>query len=306
MSDLFPGAYLIYILLNTNNFDKGRCPMEARIIDGKAISENIKTILAKDVIRIKDKIGRAPGLAVILVGDDPASATYVSMKEKTCRSMGIFSKIYKLPGDTSEIELISLIDELNDNAIIDGLMVQLPLPSHICVHKIINRINPKKDVDGLHPVNIGNWMTGRKGLIPCTPRGLIKLIETTGLKIEGCRAVVIGRSEIVGKPTAALLINHNATVTVCHSRTNDLAEITRTADIIVSAAGKPKLIKSDMVKHGAIVIDVGTSKVNGRLVGDVDFESVKRVAGWITPVPGGVGPMTIAMLMQNTIEVVNT
>ncbi|MDD3839193.1 MAG: bifunctional methylenetetrahydrofolate dehydrogenase/methenyltetrahydrofolate cyclohydrolase FolD [Clostridia bacterium] len=272
--------------------------MSANIIDGKKIAQQIK-----DELKIKiDKLENKPGLAVVQVGNDPASQVYVRNKEKACQKAGIYSKVIKLKEDISQQYLIDLIRQLNSDVKINGILVQLPLPEHIDSNKIINTIDVKKDVDGFSPISMGNVLIGRPGFISCTPRGIIRLIKSTGQKIEGKNAVVVGRSNIVGKPTATLLMRENATVTVCHSRTVDLVQHTSKADILVAATGKPGMIKGDMIKEGAIVIDVGISRVNGKLKGDVDFDSAKERAGWITPVPGGVGPMTIAMLLQNTLE----
>lgn len=272
--------------------------MSANIIDGKKIAQQIK-----DELKIKiDKLENKPGLAVVQVGNDPASQVYVRNKEKACQKAGIYSKVIKLKEDISQQYLIDLIRQLNSDDKINGILVQLPLPEHIDSNKIINTIDVKKDVDGFSPISMGNVLIGRPGFISCTPRGIIRLIKSTGQKIEGKNAVVVGRSNIVGKPTATLLMRENATVTVCHSRTVDLVQHTSKADILVAATGKPGMIKGDMIKEGAIVIDVGISRVNGKLKGDVDFDSAKERAGWITPVPGGVGPMTIAMLLQNTLE----
>jgi len=245
----------------------------------------------------------APGLAVILVGEDPASKVYVSHKEKACQEVGIKSEVLRLPATTSENELLQVVKELNLRKDIHGILVQLPLPSVIREEKVIAMISPHKDVDGFHPVNMGSLLIGRPRLIPCTPLGCLKLIQELGYDLSGKRAVVVGRSNIVGKPMAALLIHANATVTVCHSRTKDLAEVTREADVLVVAIGKANFITGSMVKEGALVLDVGMNRLpNSKLAGDVEFESVSQVAGWLTPVPGGVGPMTIAMLLNNTLE----
>lgn len=276
--------------------------MKGNIINGKEIAKNIKADLAREVEMFKTKYGKVPGLAVVLVGDDPASHTYVSMKEKACKKIGMYSEVYRLSENTTQDQIIELIDKLNNDDKIDGILVQLPLPYGINENIINYRIAPEKDVDGFHAVNAGNLFLGEKGFIPCTPKGIIKLIKETGIEIEGKNAVVVGRSNIVGKPTAILLLNENATVKICHSRTKDLANHIKEADILVSAVGKPEIIKGEMIKEGAIVIDVGTTKVNGKLVGDVEYSSAKNRASWITPVPGGVGPMTIAMLLENTLE----
>lgn len=272
------------------------------LIDGKNISTKFRKQLAKEIEQLKEEFGKVPGLAVVLVGDNPASQTYVSSKEKACRSVGIYSEAYKLPRDTNEEELIELIDILNKKDMIHGILVQLPLPNHIDEKKIIERISPQKDVDGFHPINIGNLIIGDEGFISCTPYGIIKLLEEEGIDIEGKEAVIVGRSNIVGKPMAILLLQKNATVTIAHSRTKNLIEVIKRADILVAAVGKPNFIKSDMVKEGAVVIDVGINRVEEKLVGDVDFEEVKEKASYITPVPGGVGPMTITMLLFNTVK----
>lgn len=279
--------------------------MAAKILNGKYVAEKIRHDLGIKVKNIKDKTGRVPGLAVVLVGDDPASKTYVSMKEKACKQVGIYSEVYKLKADVQEHELLKLIHQLNSDEKIDGILVQLPLPGHIDEKKIIDTIKPEKDVDGFHPVNIGKLLINKKGFIPCTPYGIIKLMDYYGIEIEGKNAVVVGRSNIVGKPLAVLLLHRNATVTICHSRTKNLPDITKKADILVAAVGKARIITSDMVKEGAVVIDVGINRIDGKLIGDVDYEKVKEKASWITPVPGGVGPMTITMLLNNTIEAID-
>jgi len=274
----------------------------AQIIDGKIVSKLVKDNI-KSIIESK-KI--SPSLAVILVGNDPASLTYVRNKTKECLEIGISPKDYHLPEDTSEEKLLELIGNLNKDNDIDGILVQLPLPKHINTNKILNAISPYKDVDGFHPENVGKLMIGTPFIEPCTPKGVIRLLEHYGISVEGKRAVVLGRSNIVGKPMAIMLLHRNATVTICHSKTKDLSEITKQADILVSAIGIPNSVKADMIKKDAVVIDVGINKVeeNGKskLVGDVDFENVKEVASYITPVPGGVGPMTRAMLLENTVN----
>ncbi|KDR94413.1 methylenetetrahydrofolate dehydrogenase (NADP+) / methenyltetrahydrofolate cyclohydrolase [Peptoclostridium litorale DSM 5388] len=272
-----------------------------KLIDGKAVSAEIRKELEVEVKKLKEEKGITPGLAVVLVGEDPASKTYVASKEKACEKIGIYSEGHKLNADTSEEDLLNLIDELNNKQSIDGILVQLPLPSHIDEKKIINRINPEKDVDGFHPINVGKLSIGEEAFIPCTPHGVIKLMEHENIEMAGKKAVIIGRSNIVGKPAAMLLLQKNATVTICHSRTKDLVKEASEADILVAAIGKPNFVTADMVKEGAVVIDVGINRVDGKLVGDVDFESVKEKAGYITPVPGGVGPMTITMLLFNTV-----
>lgn len=271
------------------------------IIDGKAIAAEMKEQQIKKVSKLKEK-GVTPGLAVVLVGDDPASATYVNSKEKECNSLGIYSEVYRLPANTSEEEVISLVKKLNQNTKIHGILVQLPMPGHISERTVLREVDPDKDVDGLHVISVGRLLAGENGFKPCTPRGIIELIKRTGTIISGKRAVVIGRSNLVGKPIAIMLMAENATVTMCHSKTQELKTICAQADIIVAATGKPGMIKGDFIKDGAVVIDVGTTKVDGKLKGDVLFEEAAPKASYITPVPGGVGPMTIRMLMQNTIE----
>jgi methylenetetrahydrofolate dehydrogenase (NADP+) / methenyltetrahydrofolate cyclohydrolase len=273
-----------------------------KLIDGKSIAAGIRGEIKKEIDRIKSTGGHLPGLTVILVGDDPGSQVYVRNKERACQEVGIISDIKRLPATTTEAELIALVRGLNVDDKVDGILVQLPLPKGNDEIRILNEIAPDKDVDGLHPLNMGKLLKGEKGaLVPCTPQGAIELILSTGVEIKGREAVVVGRSNIVGKPLAILLLQNHATVTICHSRTKNLGEVTRRADILVAATGQPKMITGDMVKPGAVVIDVGTSKVNDKLTGDVDFETTKEVAGFITPVPGGVGPMTIALLMKNTL-----
>lgn len=274
----------------------------AQVISGKEVSEEIKEQLTGEVEELK-KQGIFPGLAVIIVGDDTASRVYVNNKKKACERIGIYSEEYALSADTSEDEILNLIDELNKKDTISGILVQLPLPKHISEKKVIERINPQKDVDAFHPVNVGKIMTGDYDFVPCTPAGIMELIDKSGVLVEGKECVVIGRSNIVGKPMAMLLLHRNGTVTVCHSRTKNLKEKTKNADILVAAVGKPNFVTGDMIKEGAVVIDVGINRLeNKKLVGDVDFESAEKVAGAITPVPGGVGPMTIAMLMKNTVK----
>lgn len=273
-----------------------------QIIDGKKISQEIKDELREKMAELRQK-GGSRCLAVIQVGDDPASSVYVNNKKKACEYIGIDSESYHLPEETTEKELLELIDELNRKPEVNGILVQLPLPKQIDENKILLAISPEKDVDGFHPVNVGNLSIGRPGFVSCTPAGVIQLLKRSGIEIEGKECVVLGRSNIVGKPMAMLLLRENGTVTVCHSRTKDLKEITRRADILVAAIGKPKFIDADYVKEGAVVIDVGIHRnENGKLCGDVDFESVAPHCAAITPVPGGVGPMTIAMLMHNCVE----
>ena len=273
----------------------------AKLLMGKEVSARIKGELKTEVEGLKAK-GINPGLAVIIVGDDPASRVYVNNKKKACEACEIYSEEYALPAQTEEAELLELIDTLNKRNDISGILVQLPLPKHIDEKKVINSIIPEKDVDAFHPVNVGKIMIGDFDFLPCTPAGVMELIKETGIEISGKECVVIGRSNIVGKPQPMLLLHQNGTVTICHSRTKDLKEVTKRADILVAAVGIPKFVKADMVKEGAVVIDVGMDRdENGKLCGDVDFDEVVNVASAITPVPGGVGPMTIAMLMRNTL-----
>lgn len=271
-------------------------------IDGKAIAQQKRADIAKEVLELKKK-GVTPGLAVILVGADPASEIYVRNKHKACNEVGIYSKEIHLGEETKEEELLALIDELNLDPNIDGILVQLPLPKQIDADKVIQRISPKKDVDGFHPMNVGALATGQDGFVSCTPLGIMELIKSTGIDIAGKEAVVIGRSNIVGKPVFHLLLKENATVTICHSRTKNLPEVCRRADIVVAAIGKPEMITADYIKEGAVVIDVGINRLpTGKVVGDVAYEEVAPKASFITPVPGGVGPMTITMLLFNTLK----
>lgn len=273
----------------------------AKIIDGKAVSASVKEAVAKEAAALKEK-GILVGLAVVIVGNDPASLVYVNNKKKACAACGIESYEYALPEETTEEELLALVEKLNGDPAVNGILVQLPLPRQIDEHRIIEAISPKKDVDAFHAVNVGKIMIGDFDFLPCTPSGCMDLIDSTGVPVEGKRCVVIGRSNIVGKPMAMLLLHRNGTVTICHSKTKNLKEICREADILVAAVGRPNFVTADMVKEGAVVIDVGMNRLeNGKLCGDVDFEGVSKVAGWITPVPGGVGPMTIATLMRNTL-----
>ncbi|QYK68044.1 bifunctional methylenetetrahydrofolate dehydrogenase/methenyltetrahydrofolate cyclohydrolase FolD [Paenibacillus sp. S02] len=275
--------------------------MSAPIIDGKQISQDIRASIQQEVIRLKEHSFQ-PGLAVVLVGEDPASQVYVKNKEKACHDLGYYSEVHRLAADTSQEALLELVDKLNHQSTIHGILVQLPLPKHIHEKAVIDAIAVEKDVDGFHPVNVGNLVIGDDSLLPCTPAGVIELIKRAGVEIAGKHAVVIGRSNIVGKPVSLLLQRENATVTMCHSRTANIADLSRQADILVVAIGKANFIDASFVKPGAVVIDVGMNRLeNGKLAGDVDFESVKQVSGPITPVPGGVGPMTITMLMQNTL-----
>ncbi|QXM06025.1 bifunctional methylenetetrahydrofolate dehydrogenase/methenyltetrahydrofolate cyclohydrolase FolD [Crassaminicella indica] len=276
--------------------------MEVKILDGKKISEEIRNHIVNEVKKLKANYGITPGLSVVLVGDDAASHVYVSMKEKACKKVGFHSEVYKLPKETTQQELLNLINKLNNDEKIHGILVQLPLPKGIDEHLINSHIAPTKDVDGFHAVNTGKLFLGKESFIPCTPKGILELIKRTGEDITGKHAVVIGRSNIVGKPVAILLLKENATVTICHSKTKNLDKYVQTADIVVAAVGVPELIKGNMIKKGAIVIDAGTRKVNNKLVGDVEFEEASKKASWITPVPGGVGPMTITMLLENTLK----
>jgi methylenetetrahydrofolate dehydrogenase (NADP+) / methenyltetrahydrofolate cyclohydrolase len=286
--------------------------MAAEIIDGKLIASEIREDLKKEIIDLK-KAGITPGLGVILVGADPASKSYVTAKERACDDLGIYSENIKLSAETSEKELLTLVDRMNNNTKIDGILVQLPLPKHIDTDKVIMSISPSKDVDGFHPVSIGKMLMGKETFLPCTPHGIIKLLLHSNVQVEGANVVVVGRSNIVGKPVANLLLDKseggNATVTVCHSRTKNMAEITKKADILIAAIGRAEFITSDMIKEGAVVIDVGVNRVEDstkkrgyRLVGDVEYKAALEKASKITPVPGGVGPMTITMLMYNTVE----
>lgn len=275
--------------------------MTAQLISGKQISEEIRGGLRKEVEQLLSQ-GLTPGLAVVLVGEDPASQVYVRNKEKACQDLGFYSEVHRLPASTSEEDLLALVDKLNHQDSIHGILVQLPLPKHIHEKSVIDAISVKKDVDGFHPVNVGNLMIGDDSLLPCTPAGVIELIKRTVVDISGKHAVVIGRSNIVGKPVSLLLQRENATVTMCHSRTANMKELTKQADILVVAIGRANFVDASFVKPGAVVIDVGMNRLdNGKLAGDVDFESVKEISGPITPVPGGVGPMTITMLMMNTV-----
>lgn len=271
------------------------------LIDGKAVSLQVKQQVKQESDKLKTK-GVTPGLAVIIVGDDPASQVYVRNKEKACEECGFYSVKYALDADTTQSELNALIDKLNKDEKINGILCQLPLPKHLDDKEVINRIDPIKDVDAFHPVNVGAIMIGDYNFLPCTPAGVMELIHSTGVDVTGKKAVVIGRSNIVGKPMAMLLLHENATVEITHSKTLDLKSITKEADILVGAIGRAKFVTADMVKNGAIVIDVGMNRdENGKLCGDVDFENVKDKCSFITPVPGGVGPMTISMLMRNTL-----
>jgi len=275
----------------------------SEIIDGKIIAKSVRDKVAQAVKKISEKGSRLPKLVVVLVGEDPASQTYVRNKEKACGEVGIISEVRRVADTIKEKELLEIVAQLNKDITVDGILVQLPLPKQISESKVTNEISPEKDVDGLHPMNMGKLLKGEgPELVPCTPQGIMEMIRTTGTEIKGKEAVVVGRSNIVGKPVALLLLQGHATVTICHSRTVNLGAVTRRADILIAAVGSPGIINGDMVKQGAVVIDVGTNRVGEKLVGDVDYETAKERAGFISPVPGGVGPMTIAMLMQNTLR----
>lgn len=276
--------------------------MSAKIIHGKVVAENLRNEMKETVSKMKQE-GINPHLTVILVGDDPASQSYVRGKEKASHEVGISSEIIRMPATTTEEQLLDVIDELNNNEAVHGILVQLPLPKHIDEEKVIEAIVPEKDVDGFHPINVGKMILGQETFLPCTPHGIIKLLEGIDVDLAGKHVVVIGRSNIVGKPMGQLLLNKDATVTYCHSRTNDLQSFTKRADILIVAVGRANIIDASFIKDGAIVIDVGVNRIeDGTLAGDVDFESAKEIASYITPVPGGVGPMTITMLLHNTIK----
>lgn len=275
--------------------------MTARILDGKKLSAEIRASVKEETAFLREK-GIVPGLAVVLVGDDPASKVYVGQKEKGCLEAGFASFLHRLPDSTTQEELLDLIGRLNGDASVHGILVQLPLPRQIDPDTVLAAIRPEKDVDGFHPVNVGRLVAGLPACEPCTPKGILRLLKSTGIPLAGKEAVVIGRSNIVGKPVALMLLAESATVTVCHSRTQDLAGHVRRADVLVAAIGKPRFVTADMVKEGAVVVDVGINRLEEGLVGDVDFGPVSEKAAWITPVPGGVGPMTIAMLLENTLE----
>ena len=275
--------------------------MTAQIIDGKSIALSVRQGLEPRVEALKAK-GVTPGLTVVVVGDDPASAIYVRNKERASNKLGMNGTVLRLPGETTQEELLNVVRKLNADDSIHGILVQLPLPAHIDEHAILREIDPDKDVDGFHAMNAGRLLNGEKGFVACTPKGVMRLLETTGVDLNGKNAVVVGRSNIVGKPMALLLLQKNCTVTIAHSRTRNLADVTRAADILVVAVGRAGMITGDMIKPGAVVMDVGINRVDGKVVGDVDLESAKEVASYITPVPGGVGAMTIAMLMENTVE----
>ncbi len=277
--------------------------MAAQLIDGKALAQQVRDRLAKESAELFAEKSMKPGLATILVGDDPASHVYVRNKQKACELAGIYVDDHKLPANTTQAELLALIDKKNADSKIHGILVQLPLPKHIDSKVILEAVSPLKDADGFHPYNFGRLVEGHPVFEACTPKGVIKMIESTGVTIESKRAVVVGRSNIVGKPLALMLLQRNATVTICHSKTRDLPAVCREAELLLVAIGKAKFVTADMVREGAVVIDVGTNKTpEGKLCGDVDFDTVSQKAGWISPVPGGVGPMTIAMLLANTVE----
>jgi methylenetetrahydrofolate dehydrogenase (NADP+)/methenyltetrahydrofolate cyclohydrolase len=274
----------------------------AKIIDGKAISAEIRAEIKAEVVKRAAEGKTLPGLAVIIVGEDPASQVYVRNKKKACEEVGFYSEVYELPADTKQEELNALVDKLNADEKIHGILCQLPLPKHLDENEVILRIDPKKDVDAFHPYNVGKIMIGDYDFLPCTPAGVMALLERSGIEVSGKECVVVGRSNIVGKPQAMLLLHANGTVTVCHSRTKDLAAVCRRADILVAAIGKADFFGADMVKEGAVVIDVGMNRrADGKLTGDVNFAEVEPKASYITPVPGGVGPMTITMLLKNTL-----
>ncbi len=274
----------------------------AQLIDGKQISAQVKEQVRLETAELIEKHGVQPGLAVVIVGNDPASRVYVNNKKKACETVGFQSFEYALPEETTQEELLELVETLNNDPKVNGILVQLPVPKHIDDNAIINAISPAKDVDAFHPENVGHIMIGDYNFLPCTPAGVMELIDSTGIEVSGKKCVVIGRSNIVGKPMAMLLLHRSGTVTICHSRTQDLPSVTREADILVAAVGRANFVTADMVKEGAVVIDVGINRLeNGKLCGDVDFEAVEPKASFITPVPGGAGPMTIAMLMKNTL-----
>jgi len=275
----------------------------AQLIDGKAVAREIREQVRNEAAEFHARHGRAPGLATVLVGSDPASATYVRSKRRACAEVGIASFPFELPEETTMRELLGLVDELNRREDVHGILVQLPLPSHLSAQTVIAALDPRKDVDGLHPVNQGKLLQGVPGLRPCTPLGVMELLARTGVPLAGAPAVVVGRSTLVGKPTALLLLECHATVTLCHVRTRGLASVVRSAEVLVVAAGRPGLVRGDWVRTGAVVIDVGINRLpSGELIGDVDFHTASARAAWITPVPGGVGPMTVAMLLRNTVQ----
>ena len=275
--------------------------MSAILMNGRETADRLAQQQALRAAALRAR-GVVPQLAVILVGEDPASAVYVRSKERACEKVGVASRVIRLPEDTAQETLHAQIDMLNADPAVHGILIQLPLPKHLDTQAAIARVDAKKDVDGFHAVNCGLLLQGAQGVLPCTPRGIIYLLHQANVPLDGAHAVVVGRSNIVGKPMAVLLLRENCTVTVCHTHTRDLPALTRQADVLVAAVGRPRIITADMVKEGAAVIDVGMNRVDGKLCGDVDFEAVSQKAGWITPVPGGVGPMTVAMLMENTLE----
>lgn len=274
----------------------------AHILDGRALAARVREAVRREVESFVSRHGYGPALAAILVGDDPASALYVRNKARAAGEVGIRSETFHLPASTSQARLLELVDQLNQREDVHGILPQLPLPEHLDPEAVFEKLDPRKDVDGLSPYNVGRLALGRPQLVPCTPLGILELVRSAGVPLKGVRAVVVGRSNLVGKPTALLLLAEHATVTLCHSHTRDLASHTREADVLVAAVGKPRLVTADMVKPGAVVVDVGITREGSRVVGDVDFERVQEVAGWITPVPGGVGPMTVAMLLRNTVH----
>ena len=276
--------------------------MSAKVIDGKAVAAEVRERVSKQTAELSEQLGRPPGLATVLLGDDPASAIYVRRKREACEEVGIRSFHHEPEGSIPQADLLALVEELNSNAEVDGILVQLPLPEGLDADAVISALDPAKDVDGLTATSAGRLSRGEPGLVPCTPSGVMELLRSAGVDPEGKEAVIVGRSNLVGRPLISLLLGANATVTVCHSRTADLGEVCRRAEILVAAAGRPQLVSGEMVREGATVIDVGTNRTDDGLVGDVDFDSAKEVAGAITPVPGGVGPMTIAMLLANTVQ----
>ncbi len=275
----------------------------ARLIDGKLVAKTVREEVTRGVVSFRERHGRAPGLHVVLAGDDAASAVYVRSKEKMAAEVGMVGQVHRLPASISEGELLDLVQRLNADPAVDGILVQLPVPAGVRAERVLEAVDPLKDVDGFHPVNVGALWSGLPGLVPGTPRGCIRLLDEVGVKLEGARALVIGRSNIVGKPVAGLLLARSATVTMAHSKTRDLPELCRQADVLIAAVGKPRMIRGDWIKPGAVVIDVGVNREeNGKLCGDVDFASAEPVASAITPVPGGVGPMTVAMLLESTLR----
>ncbi len=281
--------------------------MVAQILDGKALAQQIQANLAQQIAQLQAQQGRSPGLAVLMVGDNPASAAYVRNKEKACTQLGITSFGQHFPSETTQVELEAVIHQLNQNPQVDGILVQLPVPDHIDAVALLNQIDPDKDADGLHPVNLGRLVRGERGLRSCTPAGVMRILQAYGLSPRGKQAVIVGRSILVGKPQALMLLEADATVTIAHSKTPDLAAVTRTADILVTAIGRPEVITPEFVKPGAVVIDVGINRVTPKtgkpyLTGDVAYEAVRSIASYLTPVPGGVGPMTVTMLMSNTVD----